>query len=43
MNNFNTADKLEEILKDNNIDAVYSLKFNDKKNAGVRWTIFLCI
>ena len=31
MNNFNTADKLEEILKDNNIDAVYSLKFNDKK------------
>ena len=31
MNNFNTADKLEEILKDNNIDPVYSLKFNDKK------------
>lgn len=31
MNNFNTADKFEEILKENNIDAVYSLKFNDKK------------
>lgn len=31
MNNFNTADKFEEILKENNIDAVYSLKINDKK------------
>lgn len=31
MNNFNSADKFEEILKENNIDAVYSLKFNDKK------------
>lgn len=31
MNNFNIADKFEEILKENNIDAVYSLKFNDKK------------
>lgn len=31
MNNFNTADKFEEILKENNIAAVYSLKINDKK------------
>lgn len=31
MNNFNKADKLEEILKQNHIPAIYSLKFNDKK------------
>lgn len=31
MNNFNTADKFEEILKEKGIDAVYSLKFNNKK------------
>ena len=31
MNNFDIADKFEEILKENNIDAIYSLKFNDKK------------
>lgn len=31
MNNFNTADKFEEILKEHDIDAIYSLKFNDKK------------
>lgn len=31
MNNFNTADSFEEILKEKNIEAVYSLKFNDKK------------
>lgn len=31
MGNFNRADKIEEILKDNGISAVYSLKFNDKK------------
>ena len=31
MGNFNKADCYEEILKENNIKAVYSLKFNDKK------------
>ncbi len=31
MGNFNRADSFEEILKQNNINAVYSLKFNDKK------------
>jgi Ser/Thr protein kinase RdoA (MazF antagonist) len=31
MDNFNRADFLEEILKENNIDAIYSIKFNDKK------------
>ena len=31
MSNFNRADRLEEILKDNDISAVYSLKFNDRK------------
>lgn len=29
--NFNRADSIEEILKENNIDAVYSLKFNNNK------------
>lgn len=29
--NFNRADSIEEILKEHNIDAIYSLKFNDKK------------
>lgn len=29
--NFEKADKYEELLKSNNIDAIYSLKFNDKK------------
>ena len=31
MENFNSADNFEEILKENNISAVYALKFNDKK------------
>ena len=31
MDNFNRADSFEEILKSNNIKAVYSLKFNNKK------------
>ena len=31
MDNFNKAEKFEEILKDNNIKAIYSLKFNDRK------------
>ena len=31
MSNFERADRLEEILKDNDISAIYSLKFNDKK------------
>lgn len=31
MENFNRADRIEEILKDNGISAIYSLKFNDKK------------
>ena len=31
MDNFNRADKYEEILKENDIKAVYSLIFNDKK------------
>lgn len=31
MSNFNKADSYEEILKQNNINAVYSLKFNDTK------------
>ena len=31
MSNFNRADNIEEILKENNISAVYSLKFNNKK------------
>ena len=31
MDNFNKADKYEEILKDNNIKAIYSIKFNGKK------------
>jgi Ser/Thr protein kinase RdoA (MazF antagonist) len=31
MANFQRADQIEEILKDNNIDAIYSLKFNNKK------------
>jgi hypothetical protein len=31
MDNFNRADFLEEILKENNIDAIYSIKFNNKK------------
>lgn len=31
MDNFNRADSVEEILKENNISAVYSLKFNNKK------------
>ena len=29
--NFNNADKIEEILKDNNINAIYSISFNNKK------------
>ena len=29
--NFENADRFEEILKENNIDAIYSIKFNDKK------------
>ena len=29
--NFERADRLEEILKDNDISAIYSLKFNNKK------------
>lgn len=31
MSNFNRADNIEEILKENKISAVYSLKFNNKK------------
>ena len=31
LNNFNKADNFEEILKKNNIPAIYSLKFNNKK------------
>ena len=31
MDNFNKAEKFEEILKDNNIKAIYSLEFNDRK------------
>ena len=31
MDNFNRADSFEEILQSNNIKAVYSLKFNNKK------------
>lgn len=31
MDNFNKSDKYEEILKSNGINAVYSLKFNNKK------------
>ncbi|MBR2833857.1 MAG: phosphotransferase [Bacilli bacterium] len=31
MSNFNKADSYEEIIKQNNINAVYSLKFNDTK------------
>ena len=31
LGNFENADKYEEILKENNIDAIYSLKFNGKK------------
>ncbi len=31
LGNFENADKYEEILKANNIDAIYSLKFNGKK------------
>jgi len=29
--NFKTAEKFEEILKENNIEAIYALEFNDKK------------
>ncbi len=31
LSNFERSDRFEEILKENNIDAVYSLKFNNKK------------
>lgn len=31
INNFNIADKFEEILKENNIEAIYSLEFNNRK------------
>ena len=31
MDNYNKADKYEEVLKRNNISAIYSLEFNDKK------------
>jgi len=31
LDNFNSVDAIEEILKENNISAIYSLKFNDKK------------
>ena len=31
MGNFDRADRLEEVLKDNGISAIYSLKFNNKK------------
>ena len=31
LGNFKKSDELEEILKDNNIDAVYSIKFNNSK------------
>lgn len=31
MGNFERADRLEEILKDNGVSAIYSLKFNNKK------------
>ena len=31
MDNFNKADKYEELLKQNNIKAVYSIEFNNKK------------
>ncbi len=31
LDNFEKADKYEELLKQNNIDAIYSLKFNNKK------------
>ncbi|MCR5788051.1 MAG: aminoglycoside phosphotransferase family protein, partial [Bacilli bacterium] len=31
MDNFNKADSLEEILKENKISAVYSLKFDNRK------------
>ena len=31
LGNFEKADGFEELLKENNIDAIYSIKFNDKK------------
>lgn len=31
MENFNRADEIEEVLKENSISAIFSLKFNDKK------------
>ena len=31
ISNFDRADRLEEMLKENNISAIYSLKINDKK------------
>ena len=31
LGNFEKADGYEELFKENNIDAIYSIKFNDKK------------
>ena len=31
LGNFETSDKFEEIFKENNIEAIYSLEFNNKK------------